>query len=44
MPREISLITKRDIAFMKLEKSIRKVVKTKVDWNRFKKYMDEYYK
>lgn len=35
--------TKRDLRILKLGKQVLKIVKTKKDWNEFKRYMKVYY-
>lgn len=43
MPRQISIITKRDLKILKLGKQVLKIVKTKKEWKVFKRYMKVYF-
>jgi hypothetical protein len=43
MPRELDQITKKDLEWLALGKKVLKVIKSKKDWGRFKKYMKVYY-
>lgn len=44
MPRELSMVTKRDMELLALNKEVRKIIKTKKEWLAFVRYMKVYYK
>lgn len=43
-PREISEITKKDRKWYKLKEQLLKVVLSKAEWIRFKRYVNVYFK